>query len=366
MHRNETTRKSSRTLWRKAGTLDLPAGQVSDVSRSASTTLLNVKQRANALRTLFDSYGVQLAPNSSVAKLIADAQGASDAWLLNTAIEHRQLFNAILFDRIADALLPLAGDRSAGRYLQVLSRGDLDLFSRSSSQAKSLLWELELWALLRRRSFNAELSEPDIVVEAEGLRIAIACKKLYSERHVQNVLSQAVHQIEPAFDVGIVALNLDDLLPPDVVLRVEDHSAVADRLNSINEQFLREHERHLLKYLNPGRMVGVFVSTSVLADLFRQRIRFNNVRQATIWTVPGLPAQKQRAVNELYRGMFGALPPLTLGRQSFAQISAVEGIRMPEHLDQQFRTFEAEGLKADERRRVLLAKYTPVKIRRKP
>ena len=43
-------------------------------------------------------------------------------------------------------------------------------------------------------------------------------KKFYSARHVQNVLSQAVVQIEESFDFGIVAVNLDDLIPANNLL----------------------------------------------------------------------------------------------------------------------------------------------------
>jgi hypothetical protein len=71
---------------------------------------------------------------------------------------------------------------------------------------------------------------PDVIVNYENSRIGIACKKLYSERHVQNVLSEAVGQIEGDFDFGIVGLNLDDLLPEGVVLKGSSTNAVAERL----------------------------------------------------------------------------------------------------------------------------------------
>ena len=105
------------------------------------------------------------------------------------------------------------------KFLTVFTSGSLNLQQRDNSLAKNMLWELELWSILRRRSFSATLREPpDIVVIFEGAMVGIACKKLYSENNVEKVLSEAVGQIEAVFDYGIVAVNLDDLILPDQIL----------------------------------------------------------------------------------------------------------------------------------------------------
>jgi hypothetical protein len=47
----------------------------------------------------------------------------------------------------------------------------------------------------------------------------------------------------------------------------------------------------------------------------------------------------------------------TVGRERFAKISAVEGIRTSRRVDQDFREFEKKGLSPAERRRELAGKY---------
>ena len=47
----------------------------------------------------------------------------------------------------------------------------------------------------------------------------------------------------------------------------------------------------------------------------------------------------------------------TVGRERFAKISAVEGIRTSRRVDQDFRDFDKKGLSPAERRRELANKY---------
>jgi hypothetical protein len=216
------------------------------------------------------------------------------------------LFSVALFNRIADAVLPLGAVRERTRYLIALNSGNLDLLQRTKSHAKNVLWELELWSILRRRNFDTFLEEPpDIVVRFEDSKIGIACKKLYSDKHVQNVLSQAVAQIEPTFDFGIVAVNLDELVPPDKILRTPTPEEMSQYIDSLNSRFLSSHERHFGKYLRAGRLISAFISTCALADVYRGRTRLNFARQSTIWTISGLRPDKERALMKFYNQLMG-------------------------------------------------------------
>jgi hypothetical protein len=47
----------------------------------------------------------------------------------------------------------------------------------------------------------------------------------------------------------------------------------------------------------------------------------------------------------------------TIGRDSFAKISEVEGIKPSRRLEEDFREFDREGLSAAERRRILARRY---------
>lgn len=154
---------------------------------------------------------------------------------------------------------------------------------------------------MKRKSFDATLEEPpDIVVRFGDSKIGIACKKLYSEGRVQNVLSQAGKQIKPSFDFGIIAVNIDDLIPDSQILKMPTDEMISQYLSDLNARFLNTHERHFRKYLVSGRVISVLVSTSVLADVYQARPRFNNAQQLIVWTIPGLPPDKDGQLRNFY------------------------------------------------------------------
>lgn len=303
------TRKSTQRIWQTSESgLATPEGLVSDLSVSSSQTYLAIKENAVAVEDLYAANNITLSPASDLAKLISDAKTLSDAWLMGQAdkLPMTVLFRVAHLDRIAAAILPLSDVQGRSKYLNALGSGSLDLLSRKRSNAKDILWELELWSMLKRRSFDADLEDPpDIVVNFQGMKIGIACKKLYSEGHVQNVLSQAVAQIEPRFDFGIAAMCIDDLLPPKEILRAPTQEVMSQEIKKINAQFLQSHERHFRKYLGSGRLISAVISTSVLADTYREKPRFNNARQSTAWTIPGLSTKKELALKKFYSRLMG-------------------------------------------------------------
>ncbi len=300
-------RKTFGQIWLKRDSgLVVPEGTVSDLSQTSTETYLQIKEKAIAIERLYKESGVPLKRTSDLARLIGDAKTLSDSWLLGQADRHPQtlLFRVGLLDRIADSVLPLSEIPARGRFLKALVSDNLDLLSRTKSHAKNVLWELELWSALKRRSLDAVLEEPpDIVVRFDASRIGIPCKKLYSEKHVQNVLSEAVAQIESSFDFGIVALNLDELIPADHIFRTPTLDSMAKHIMDLNHRFLVRHDRHFRKYLASGRVISALVSTSLLADAYRERTRFNNARQSTVWTIPGLPFEKNRQLRNFYNAL---------------------------------------------------------------
>jgi hypothetical protein len=301
--------KSVQSIWRtRESGLVVPDGTLSDLSVSSSLTYLQIKEKALELEQLYADSGAALPATSDLARLIADAKELSDSWLIGQVdkLPMTVLFRVGLLDRITSAILPLRAVAERNSFLDAMASGSLDLLDRKRSRAKDMLWELEFWSTLKRRSFDAVLEEPpDIVVSFEDLKLGIACKKLYSERHVQNVLSQAVAQIESNFDFGIVAVNIDDLLPANQILRTPTQKAMAQHVNGLNNRFLQSHERHFRKYLSSGRLISAFISTGVLVDIYRARTRFNNVRQSTVWTIPGLALDKEHALKRFYGRLMG-------------------------------------------------------------
>jgi hypothetical protein len=271
------------------------------MSMSSSMTYLQIKEKAVGLRSFYESRSIPLPNNCGLAELIQNAIDTSDHWLMGSheRISSNRLFGMVQLDRIADAIAPLNEMNDCSRYLIHMTSGNLDPFKRERSKSRDTLWELELLATLKNRRFNAALEEPpDIVVNLNGACIGIACKKFYSTKHVQSVLSDGVAQIEDSFDFGILAVNIDDLIPPDQIFKAPTQDEMGCALSRANFQFLGNHERHFRKYLSTGRLLGALVSIGGIGDVFQDSPRLQTVRQATIWVIPGLAPVKERVIHQ--------------------------------------------------------------------
>jgi hypothetical protein len=282
----------------------VPQGRVSEASNLHRITFLEIKDRAKELLALYESCGLKMSSASGLAKLIQNAITLSDRWLANDMADMTMVnaFQAMQLLRIAEAALPLTNVTGRNRYLNRLMSGELDSFQRGPSAAKDTLWELELWALLKGKRANAVLKDPpDIVLHLGGSSLGIACKKVYSQRNVEKALSEAVSQVEHTHDVGVAALNVDELTPAHTVLKVRRESEMSRILQGHCVDFLRQHQKHFHKYLSTGRLIAAFVSVHVIADIQEWDAQFNNCRQSTVWVVPNLPPNKTRLLREFER-----------------------------------------------------------------
>lgn len=296
--------KRTGQIWTpQSSNIVIPTGRFSDSSTRSRSTFLELKKRATAIEDLFTEVNVRLRPDSGLGRMIQNAKDLWESWFLNESggQTYEMLFVAMHLDRIAEAMLSLKGEPEQAQYLKDILSGTLDFFERKKSHAKNIFWELEVWSRLRKKTKQVFLKDPpDVVVNFDDTRIGIACKKIYSERHVQNVLSQAVSQIEREFEFGIAAINIDDLLPPQAILNLESSHAVAELLHQHNGEFLRRHDRHFRKYLAEGRLISALISSCIISDVPYERPRFNNAWQWTVWTIPGLPKDHQVQLDRFY------------------------------------------------------------------
>ena len=291
-------------LWRTLPSgIIVPQGVFSDRTVGSKKTLLEIKERAQAIENMYKSSGIRIPTNSGLGQLIRNAEVVSENWLLDKQdrMNHEMFFLSIHLDRVADAILPLMAVPRKDQYLRDLLSGSLNFFERRHSKAKNVFWELELWSKLLRRTEKVYLNEPpEIVVEYGTSRVGIACKKLYSEKHVQNVLSQAVGQIEGEFEFGIVGINIDDLLPEDMVLKSHSSKGASEQLNRFNSSFISNHMRHFRRYLSAGRIISAIISCSIVTDVESERPQFRNSYQWTVWTLPEISPHQREHVNHFY------------------------------------------------------------------
>lgn len=280
-------------------------GNTSAFTTVASSPYSGIKSRALSLVTLFGSHGLDTTRSASLQKFIDMTISMSDSWDRGAKDEVRfaHLLAAAQLERIATAALSTARSAAQATALRGLLTGTLDLLGREQSKAKDTLWELELLRVLVDHNIDAALGEPDLSVRFSGAPVGFACKKIYSEGNVSKVLSNAVSQIERESEFGIIALNLDELLPANAVLQAPTLSAMSSMLEARNTEFLSTHERHLRKYLAPGRALSVLVSCAAIADVENAENRFLNARQTTVWQIPGIPEAKAEQMNRFLAAM---------------------------------------------------------------
>jgi hypothetical protein len=297
--------KKSKQRWaRQPSGILIPSGRISDISIRSKTNHLETKACAKQIEDIYEKANIQISNNSGLGELIKTAKDLSDNWLPGNKnnLGYHMFFLSMHLARIAESLLLLNNEKNKDRYLRELLSGSLNFFKRGTSHAKDIFWEIEAWAKIKKRLDSVYLQEPpDIVVDYDDSQIGISCKKLYTENHVQNVLSQAVQQIEKGFEFGIVAVNIDDLLPADVVLKMGSSDAVIERLNQINTSFINRHVRHFSKYFSASRIISAIVSTSIIADVPSEKPRFSNTYQWTVWAVTELKERHKIQLNKFYQ-----------------------------------------------------------------
>lgn len=283
----------------------IQSGSTSAFKSIDSTAYAGVKTTALSFKGLLQSHGLQSTASVSITKLIDDAIELADAWARGDSekIPFDHLLSAAQIERISTAALSLGNCDNPKAILEGLLSGNINLLERKQSKAKDTLWELELLRILLDHKIDARIGEPDLAVRFDGAIVGMACKKIYSELNFSKTLSNAVAQIERNGDFGIVALNIDDLLPENALLKAETIDAMSARLAERNNQFLREHERYLRKYLTPGRAISVLVSCAAIADVTNAKNRFMNARETTIWHIPGMPEAKARQMANFFQAM---------------------------------------------------------------
>ncbi len=249
------------------------------------------------IRKMFTEEAITINKSSFLNKLLEDVEK-------NYSKENNSIpiiFNAIHINRIHSALMELNGINNKHNYLKDLLKGNLDFHENKESHAKNILFELEVAVKLKPLNCNIYLQEPDIVIETKETKIAIACKKIVSEKNLKKLISKASKQIKKQnLDFAIIAINIDNLLPNNQILKAKNSEEASDILHNSIKIFIEKHHRHLNRKLGVHNVLGIYITASIITDLTDEIPRFNNHSQTVLFTINN-PRKEEKQVLDLFR-----------------------------------------------------------------
>lgn len=197
---------------------------------------------------------------------------------------------------IARAIETALEDINAKEAINRIVRGQIGLSTRQKSLGKDALWELDLYRRIKLGGTAIRFQEPDLVVSlgADFGDYAVACKKIYSMQRVPERLEEACNQILTHGRPGIVAFNLDDLLPETAVWVELDRVALKSRFDAWNQLFVSANEKDFANAVKRGACDGVVVFTSVISDVPNMSPPITVARISAIWNKGASSVAKRR------------------------------------------------------------------------
>lgn len=235
---------------------------------------------------MFERHGVTVNPESELARLMVAAEALADRDLtrpIESQAEFDQMLQAAHFDRLSDAILLLDDQLAPAHHLRRLTAHSLDFMNvRAPSPAKDAFWEFELWEKIKRRHANTTLAEPDIVVATDAGELPVACKKIYALKAAETRLRKGMHQLARFNGVGVVAINIDDLVTRSQVLRHTTADALGAAMENVTLEFFNRNGAQLQQYFERGRVSAAAVSLTLFAEFTEDSPRFNYMHQLTV------------------------------------------------------------------------------------
>lgn len=175
-------------------------------------------------------------------------------------------------------------------------RTQVSLSDRQQSLGKDALWELDLYRRIKLGGSPVRFAEPDLVVSL-GANIgeySVACKKIYSEQAAIKRFKDACSQIKTHGRPGIVAFNLDDLVPENQVWTEPDNAALKRRLDDMNRSLILPNMDVFTVALERGDCDGIVFFTSVVAEILGAAVPITVARASAIWNNGASSGAKSR------------------------------------------------------------------------
>jgi len=282
----------------------MPGGLIRREETSLEFSLQSMNDEVPRLTALFskflpDSFGFSELKQLSDT-LIKVWNAFSTCRDSSFTLDRKTTFDLISLSRVLSVLNVLESCPYPKPYLKRLLKGSIHFLHEGRTPAKDTLWELEVGRRCQRIGSPITLGSPDISLICEGEELAIECKKIYGESHIQAIFSKAVRQFASFQGMRVVAINLDEILESREMVQ-SSSTAAADFLNRRNLEFFGRHQRHFLRYFQSDRIVGVLANSTCLFAIQNncEAPRPSLVNIWTIWSHPDSSHQKRGKLEKL-------------------------------------------------------------------
>lgn len=250
-------------------------------------TYAQVAEKVSLARLVFERRGIALHTQSVLSQIFDQADALAEMAKSGppAGIGIEQLIATMHANRISDAIFGVAEEAFAQELLIRIAKKDMDLALRAASQGKDALWELELLAFLRRKGARAWLQEPDIVMSLDGTEYPIACKKINSDLGTVSQVRSACKQLRNFGAQGIVALNIDELVPENNVLHGPTFVSTGRHLQELADDYLDRHRLDFQKAVVGEKCDAILISITALAEIEGSKPRWNYQTETMFWSV---------------------------------------------------------------------------------
>ncbi|PQA78372.1 hypothetical protein [Rhodoferax sp. TS-BS-61-7] len=262
------------------------------------TTYEQIVDKANRVKALLESRQIRLNPASVLGQLMKKAAALSSEW---TAGEQNPswrdwLFSALHVNRICSAVLGLSEDAGAQEALKRVASNDMSLPLHNQSQGKDAFFEIELADYLLRHGMKAVMAEPDILLKLDTGEYPVACKKINSIINLEGQLRKGGRQLRPFNGAGLIALNVDVLVPENNILVQNTAAEVNAELTGLINRFREENRIILQKPVAEQDCDGILFSITAMTHVEQMRPQVNYYTQIDVWTLGNANPDGQQRV----------------------------------------------------------------------
>ncbi|WP_155651199.1 hypothetical protein [Burkholderia stagnalis] len=268
----------------------------------------DVAARIDRVRSAFSERGWRINDGSPMGRLFKHTEKFARDWKTKDRdqIDPLTVVQAGHAHRITAAVLHALDNPAAHQTLHRMHAKPFVLGSVERSTGKDLLWELELYYRLSLQGTTVRLEEPDLIADFEPWPCSIACKKIYSEKNLDRTLAKGASQIAKSGNHGIVALNIEDLVPTEQLRVCRTTGELLEIGRSTAAAFCTRNASKLRKLVDLGKVDGYLVALAVSAQVLESTTGFVTLHWATIWTTQEAPAGTSERLAEVKKS-FDAL-----------------------------------------------------------